>query len=62
MDGTLYLGHQLYDFTIELLDTLKATGRKYLFMTNRLYKRTNAVFELTHFLQEDSNEIHVASR
>ncbi len=28
MDGTLYLGNSLYDFTIELLDTLKNTGRK----------------------------------
>ena len=34
MDGTLYLGDRLFDFTRELLDTLKATGRKYLFMTN----------------------------
>ena len=38
MDGTLYLGNQLYDFTIELLDTLKVTGRKYLFMTNNSSK------------------------
>lgn len=38
MDGTLYLGDKLYDFTIELLDTLKATGRKYLFMTNNSSK------------------------
>ena len=38
MDGTLYLGNRLYDFTIELLDTLKATGRKYLFMTNNSSK------------------------
>lgn len=38
MDGTLYLGDQLYDFTIELLDTLKSTGRKYLFMTNNSSK------------------------
>ena len=38
MDGTLYLGDRLYDFTIELLDTLKATGRKYLFMTNNSSK------------------------
>ena len=34
MDGTLYLGNRLYDFTLELLDTLKKTGRNYLFMTN----------------------------
>ena len=38
MDGTLYLGSQLYDFTNELLETIKATGRKYLFMTNNSSK------------------------
>ena len=38
MDGTLYLGDRLYDFTLELLDTLKKTGRKYLFMTNNSSK------------------------
>ena len=38
MDGPLYLGDRLYDFTIELLDTLKATGRKFLFMTNNSSK------------------------
>ncbi len=38
MDGTLYLGDRLYPFTIELLHTLKATGRKYLFMTNNSSK------------------------
>ncbi|MBO5439682.1 MAG: HAD-IIA family hydrolase [Clostridia bacterium] len=34
MDGTLYLGDRLYDFTIELLDTIKKTGGRYMFMTN----------------------------
>ncbi len=38
MDGTLYLGDRLYPFTIELLNKLKATGRKYLFMTNNSSK------------------------
>ena len=38
MDGTLYLGNILYDFTIELLDTIRSTGRKYLFMTNNSSK------------------------
>ena len=38
MDGTLYLGNRLYDFTIELLDTIKANGGKYLFMTNNSSK------------------------
>lgn len=38
MDGTLYLGDRLFEFTRELLDTLKATGRRYLFMTNNSSK------------------------
>ncbi len=38
MDGTLYLGDRLYAFTIELLDTIKAVGGKYLFMTNNSSK------------------------
>ena len=38
MDGTLYLGERLYDFTLELLDTIKNTGRRYLFMTNNSSK------------------------
>ncbi len=38
MDGTLYLGNRLYDFTLELLDTIKSTGRRYLFMTNNSSK------------------------
>ncbi len=38
MDGTLYLGDRLYDFTPALLETIKATGRRYLFMTNNSSK------------------------
>ena len=38
MDGTLYLGDQLFDFTVELLQTIKATGRRYIFMTNNSSK------------------------
>lgn len=38
MDGTLYLGDQLFDFTIELLQTIRSTGRQYLFMTNNSSK------------------------
>lgn len=41
MDGTLYLGNQLYSFTTELLDTIKATGGTYLFMTNNSSKSVN---------------------
>ena len=38
MDGTLSLGDRLYDFTIELLQTIRRTGGKYLFMTNNSSK------------------------
>ena len=38
MDGTLYLGNRLYDFTKELLKTIKDSGRRYLFMTNNSSK------------------------
>ncbi|MBE7002048.1 MAG: HAD-IIA family hydrolase [Ruminococcaceae bacterium] len=38
MDGTLYLGDKLFHFTLELLNTFRATGRKYLFMTNNSSK------------------------
>ena len=38
MDGTLYLGNRLYDFTIELLTQIRRTGGRYLFMTNNSSK------------------------
>ncbi len=34
MDGTLYLGDRLFPFTAGLLGTIRARGKKYLFMTN----------------------------
>jgi len=38
MDGTLYLGDILFDFTKELLDKIRKAGKKYLFMTNNSSK------------------------
>jgi len=38
MDGTLYLGNRLYDFTKELLEKINKSGRKYMFMTNNSSK------------------------
>ena len=38
MDGTLYLGNRLYDFTQTLLDTIRECGGRYLFMTNNSSK------------------------
>ena len=40
MDGTLYLDDDLFDFTIELLETIKEKGAKYVFMTNNSAKST----------------------
>lgn len=37
-DGTLYLGNRLYDFTIPMLEKIKSTGRRYMFMTNNSSK------------------------
>lgn len=45
MDGTIYLGNRLYDFTTELLDALKTSGRRYLFITNNSSKSVNAYIE-----------------
>lgn len=38
MDGTLYLGDNLFDFSKELLSEIRRTGGKYLFMTNNSSK------------------------
>ena len=45
MDGTLYLGDRLFDFTIELLRKIKATGGRYMFMTNNSSKSVKAYIE-----------------
>lgn len=38
MDGTLYLGDRLYEFTPELLESIRQRGGRYLFMTNNSSK------------------------
>lgn len=38
MDGTLYLGNRLFPFTVELLKTIRESGRGYMFMTNNSSK------------------------
>lgn len=38
MDGTLYIGDKIFDFTNELLEKIKASGGRYLFMTNNSSK------------------------
>ncbi len=38
MDGTLYLGDRLFAFTRELLEVIRQTGRRAMFMTNNSSK------------------------
>ena len=38
MDGTLYLGDRIYDFTLDLLDAIRRAGKRYMFMTNNSSK------------------------
>ncbi len=38
MDGTLYLGDRLFDFTIDLLQKIREKGKSYLFITNNSSK------------------------
>ena len=42
MDGTLYLGDEIFDFTSELLCKIKAAGKRYMFMTNNSSKSVEA--------------------
>ncbi len=45
MDGTLYLGNRLFDFTKELLETIRKSGGRYLFMTNNSSKSVSAYID-----------------
>lgn len=45
MDGTLYLGDRVFDFTKALLKTIRESGRQYMFMTNNSSKSATAYVE-----------------
>ena len=45
MDGTIYLGDHLFDFTKELLATIRASGRNYQFITNNSSRSVRAYVE-----------------
>lgn len=45
MDGTIYLGNTLFDFTVELLGEIRKHNKKYLFITNNSSKSVNAYIE-----------------
>ena len=50
MDGTLYLGDRLFDFTKELLEKIRQSGADYLFITNNSSKSVSAYIEKLHRL------------
>lgn len=54
MDGTLYLGNQLFPFTKDLLAEIKKQGKKYLFMTNNSSKSVDAYIEKLNKLGIDA--------
>lgn len=45
MDGTIYLGDNLFPFTKDMLDAIRAQGKTYLFMTNNSSKSVSAYVE-----------------
>ena len=45
MDGTLYLGDRLFDFSKKLLKKIRQSGADYLFMTNNSSKSVSAYIE-----------------
>lgn len=62
MDGTLYLGNRLFDFTRELLSVIRETGRSYLFMTNNSSKSVaDYVKKLKHLGIDAGEEDFVTS-
>ena len=56
MDGTLYLGDQLFPFTVDLLKRIKETGGMYMFMTNNSSKSVAAYIEKLRKLGIEATE------
>lgn len=62
MDGTLYLGDRLFDFTVELLSEIKKCSKKYLFMTNNSSKSVNDyIKKLENLGIESSSDDYITS-
>ena len=48
MDGTIYLGNELFAFTPAFLDKLNATGKDYCFFTNNSSKNADCYIQKLH--------------
>lgn len=64
MDGTLYLGNRLFEFTHTLLEEIKKAGKRYLFITNNSSKSVEAyVQKLKGFgISADSEDFLTSSQ
>ena len=56
MDGTIYLDDYLFDGTLDFLSAVKASGGKYLFVTNNSSKSTDAYVNKLARIGIDANE------
>ena len=56
MDGTIYLGDRIFDGTLDFLSAVKASGGKYLFVTNNSSKSTDAYVEKLRKIGIESSE------
>lgn len=55
MDGTIYLGDQLFDGTLDFLNQVRAQGGKYLFVTNNSSRSVSAYVDRLNGMGIPSN-------
>lgn len=55
MDGTIYLGNEIIDGAIEFINTIKSSGRDYIFLTNNSSKNRRVYKEKLNRLGLDIN-------
>jgi len=48
MDGTIYLGNRLFDYTLKFLERIEKSGARYIFFTNNSSKGREAYLEKIH--------------
>jgi len=56
MDGTLYIGNRLFDFTLDLLAAIRQSGASYMFITNNSAKSVKDYVQKLKGLGIDSCE------
>ena len=63
MDGTIYSGSTLFDFTIEALEKVESLGVKYTFLTNNSSRSVNDYLKKIHNLgiRADISQVYTSS-